>query len=332
MAAIWVVLFHAFEGKHITNLAHLFPHWFRIVVFERGNLGVAIFFVLSGFVIAHSLREARVTWSYFARFILRRSLRLDPPYFVSIAIVLGLAFISAGVKREVFVFPEFRALAAHMVYLQGLLQIEQINDVYWTLCYEVQFYLVLCALFGLSQRLPQIGSKLLFISTAVVSLIWGLGIYQENLLSGLFVNLWYGFLLGVFGYWAYTKRLSIMWFYLYAVSILLSGFWRSDLFALVCVGTSILLVTAVDKNWLSWNGFQFLGSISYSLYLIHNPVTGASFYVLRKVFIGTAFQEAIMLFLTLCLCIIASYVVWRLVELPCVRYSRRIELNPRRDN
>lgn len=54
------------------------PSWVASVL-DHGNLGVAVFFVLSGFVIAHSLHGVRVTPSVVGRLMLRRSLRLDPP-------------------------------------------------------------------------------------------------------------------------------------------------------------------------------------------------------------------------------------------------------------
>ena len=53
---------------------------------KLGFVGVDIFFVLSGFVIAYSVREARITPRFLGRFALRRSIRLDPPYWITIAI------------------------------------------------------------------------------------------------------------------------------------------------------------------------------------------------------------------------------------------------------
>ena len=47
---------------------------------EQGHLGVEVFFVLSGFVITHALRPLRMCPSVVGRFVLRRSIRLDPAY------------------------------------------------------------------------------------------------------------------------------------------------------------------------------------------------------------------------------------------------------------
>ena len=42
--------------------------------------------------------------------------------------------------------PDARVLAAHLLYLQDILELPQINTVYWTLCMEIQFYLIFCLL------------------------------------------------------------------------------------------------------------------------------------------------------------------------------------------
>ncbi len=61
----------------------LFQFWF-----DLGWMGVQVFFVISGFVIAYSVRNARVTPGYLANYALRRSIRLDPPYWTTILFVL----------------------------------------------------------------------------------------------------------------------------------------------------------------------------------------------------------------------------------------------------
>ena len=63
----------------------------------NGWFGVDIFFVISGLVIAHSVGDSLVTPRYFANFALRRSIRIDPPYWVAlIACVLVQQFGRPG--------------------------------------------------------------------------------------------------------------------------------------------------------------------------------------------------------------------------------------------
>ena len=155
IAAMLVVLFHANEGKHIPTLFQNLPRWFQLII-ENGNHGVAIFFVLSGFVISHSVYSHRVTGTFISRFVVRRSLRLDPPYWVAIAVTLGFAYLSAAFIPDKAT-PEWslNQIIAHFFYLQAILGFPHVNDVFWTLCLEVQFYLVYIGLLLIARNDPQ---------------------------------------------------------------------------------------------------------------------------------------------------------------------------------
>ena len=334
VAALWVVFFHALEGAHIDSLVAALPQSLVTVIFKWGHFGVAIFFVLSGFVIAHSLRDATVTPSYLGRFMLRRSIRLDPPYFLSIILVLAFAYVSATVKREVTPWPTLSQLGAHALYVQGLCGIEQINDAYWTLCYEIQFYLVLCVLIGMSQCIGSHGTAMVFLPAGAVSLLWALGFWSDNIAPGLFTNLWYGFLLGVFCYWAWNRTIPTPWFFVYAFTILISAIVRQNGFAITCSTVALLLFAAARlnqlENWLCWRWLQFLGLVSYSLYLIHNPITGASFYVMKKQLGKSAASEGWMLVMAVVGCIALAYLMTRLIERPFLQLARTVSLTAER--
>jgi peptidoglycan/LPS O-acetylase OafA/YrhL len=68
IAALAVVLFHGLEGGHIAALVTIIPSPLSLVL-EYGSVGVAIFFVLSGFVIAHSLYDEKMRWRLVGRCI-----------------------------------------------------------------------------------------------------------------------------------------------------------------------------------------------------------------------------------------------------------------------
>lgn len=48
LAALWVILFHSVidPDKTISQFTNTLPKWFVYVVFEKGHLGVPIFFVI----------------------------------------------------------------------------------------------------------------------------------------------------------------------------------------------------------------------------------------------------------------------------------------------
>ena len=67
IAAMLVVLFHFCAVAHLADVPVL--GW----LFAHGNFGVEVFFVISGFVIAYSVRNAQHTLPFLGRFALRRS-------------------------------------------------------------------------------------------------------------------------------------------------------------------------------------------------------------------------------------------------------------------
>src|SRR3954470_15126221 len=140
-AALWVVMFHSrnFEAFLGSGLGR--GDVVSLVLFDWGRGGVAIFFVLSGFVIAHSLWRADMTGRAVGHFMLRRSIRLDPPYWASIALALAVAWARGARHGDAF-HVDGGVLLAHVLYLQEFLRLPEIQVIYWTLTYEIQFYFV----------------------------------------------------------------------------------------------------------------------------------------------------------------------------------------------
>ena len=88
-AAACVVIYH-FTHRYNDMFQHSFhvPHWLHY-----GNLGVQLFFIISGFVIFLTLNRTQKATD----FIVSRLSRLYPAYWVAIA----LTFTAAGVSVSV---------------------------------------------------------------------------------------------------------------------------------------------------------------------------------------------------------------------------------------
>ena len=329
IAALWVVLYHAYEGGHIDLLRSQLPHFISVALFEKGHYGVPIFFVISGFVMAHSLNKDKVTLNYFGKFVVRRSVRLDPPYWGSIVLVLGLAFVSAKVTGENFAFPSLSQLIAHLFYAQTILGYEHINIIYWTLCLEVQFYLIYCLMVYVRQKL-NITHLTILLVCGLVSLVWPLKLLPDPLIKGLFLPFWHAFLLGVFVYHTWKKDLSVFFLMSYVVILLLASLYYKNEFTLFALATAVLVTVAAQFGKLSslnWRSLQKLGLISYSLYLTHNPITGASFFVFYKVFGRSYFSEFLGLMFNLTVCILFAFIFWYLLERWSIALSKKIRLH-----
>jgi peptidoglycan/LPS O-acetylase OafA/YrhL len=119
--------------------------------------------VLSGFVIAYSVRSGTYTLDYLGSFVVRRSIRLDPPYWVAIFMESTLIWLSLWMGISVGSLPSPGQFLAHFVYLRNLLGLGDIVAGFWTLCYEIQFYVFLIVLLvvghGLRTRIDPGGMR-----------------------------------------------------------------------------------------------------------------------------------------------------------------------------
>lgn len=112
--------------------------------FDFGRYGVFVFFLVSGYIVPVSLeRRGSVRQFWIGRFF-----RLYPAWCVSVALALalGAAGLSYGLPAALGDRPWASALA-HMTMLQDLLGVPNVVNVFWTLSYEMVFYLLVTAMF-----------------------------------------------------------------------------------------------------------------------------------------------------------------------------------------
>jgi peptidoglycan/LPS O-acetylase OafA/YrhL len=326
IAAFSVVLFHAVGAGQVDLFFASLPSWTRQVLL-LGQNGVAIFFALSGFVIAHSLFDREMTGSELGRFTVRRSLRLDPPYWASIIVAILFAYLSSrvvsGKEFPVYTLPQ---ISAHLVYLQDILGFRSIESVYWTLCLEIQFYII----YGL-MVIAGAWKQVLISAACVVSSLWPLH-FAPMIFPGLFLSLWHTFLLGVAAYWAWTQPKAAPIFCFFAVVMLGAGWTYNAQFTIVAALTSLLLylcaVSGTLYRGLNWRWLQFLGLISYSLYLTHSVVTGAVFRIGRMVTPPGPIMELVWWTVSIAASVVAAAIFWLVVERPSLRLSKWIGARP----
>ncbi|WP_344692853.1 acyltransferase [Sphingomonas cynarae] len=316
IAALWVVLFHANEGGHIPSLRQALPDPIGSFIFDAGHFGVAIFFALSGFVISYGLDRSSATLGFFGTFILRRSIRLDPPYWASMILAVALIAISGLVKHENFTLPDTSSVLSHLFYLQVILDKPEINSVYWTLTYEVQFYLFFVGAIVARFYLRHIFNTPLYIAIDIALFLCAISSalgFFKNVHPGLFFPLWSSFYIGVLAHTATLSKRKILAFIALFVAMLFNGE-----FSIVSAFTATFLLIAMTSGWaksgMNWRWLQFLGGISYSLYLVHNPVTGAVSFVLNKIPLHGTIIDLLKLVMIVISSVIAAYIFWFVIE------------------
>ena len=283
IAALAVVIFHLSLNLK-AELAELLPGFIN-TLFSYGYLGVPLFFVISGLVISLSIKNSPVTRQYAISFVIRRSVRLDPTYWASILFGIMLLSIKNQVLNTTEPLPSPLSVLTHMFYLQDLLAIKPvISVVYWTLCLEIQLYLFYIFTVWLSQFVSRHVAWKTY-SLHLIALL-GAGIYSVTLdfnvtsisVTGLFLSNWHYFLMGVLvGNVIRKLPYSI---YVFAAWVLFEIVFQLGIsikpYAIVGVFSSVLIFFLWRKNLLDTaltrKELQYLGKISYTLYLIHPDI------------------------------------------------------------
>ena len=168
LAALAVVYVH-FADYALPGLRDVVAGWF-----DFGRYGVLLFFAVSGYVIPMSLERH----GSLRRFWVGRVFRLYPAYLLAAGSMLALGAtgihpISGMLRNE-----PLTGLLAHATMTTGLTGISGLAGVFWTLAYEMIFYVLVAALFalGLHRR-----SGWLALGLAGTALIIGDGLPQAVL-------------------------------------------------------------------------------------------------------------------------------------------------------
>lgn len=307
-ASLSVCLFHLFCGN--TNLFPSENIFKPILAF--GHLGVIAFFMLSGFIICYAL-SPHYTYSNFTNFISKRILRIEPPYILSILLILVLNSLSSQITGLPYPINWWNILS-HIAYLNNFVNGEYLNVVYWTLGIEFQFYFIIALIF------PLIYNK----TTLVLFMCGFIGlscipVYKETLTILPYLSI---FGLGMLIY--YFKTLKIIDFWL---SLLLSvglltqiNFYLGISAFLTCIFCSVILLFWEYKHrWI-----YFFSSISFSLYLTHVPI-GGKVINLGLRFVDSLTERYILFITALVISVIFAHIFYIAIEKPAIRWSKKIQ-------
>ena len=253
-------------------------------VTSAAEYGVELFFCISGYVIAGTLRRARNPLV----FIEDRAIRVYPVLWASVLVIVALGIVT---RTHGFEDETWRRLLwevpVNLLALPGILPLDNLHPAAWSLSYEMAFYL-LCALFWASRR--RVGSLALWLAVPVAAVLVVLYPRGAFLLAGILVAEGWprGALLRLARHplplillfllcWRSIQSLSAPRHIIATTVIDWAADWRLPL-ALLGFGAATLGFRGIVAGHGAFGAFlrsrplRYLGTISYSFYLWHPVV------------------------------------------------------------
>ncbi|MFD0941965.1 acyltransferase family protein [Pedobacter boryungensis] len=303
-AALAVVLCH--YGSSLVGYKNLSK------VLNYGQYGVHVFFFVSGYVICLALIKNNYHPKYFFNFLLKRSIRIDPAYLTTIILTLLSFWLFTAIpsfKGNSIPFIPAQFLA-HVFYIVPFTNFGFYNHVFWTLCVEFQFYILIGSLYFLNTNLYyRICFLMLFSVTPFIP--FANSGYLVTTYSPIFA-------IGIatMHYHLTKEKKYLIPIVFSAVSIFLN-FNIGILLLIVGVAIFVSFIKKISKI------FDFLGTISYSLYIIHPLVLIYLLGIYKKLSIPKNL-ELLTLTSQLLIAIICAYIFYILIEKPSITLSKKI--------
>lgn len=348
VAILLVMGFHYFY--HLESFYYkstLYPYgetFSNVLIFKYGYMGVELFFIISGFVIAMTLESSRSVID----FAIRRFVRIWPALIVSGILtffLLNWSDAPFALHRRQF-WPNFLpsfTLTPPSLWSGWFPKVDYVTGVYWSLVVEIRFYMIAAILFWLFSREKLARNLVIF--TLVVYIARALlrrampgynGVYDALFIPDYLP--W--FAAGAVFYELYKERLAkgavlIMLAVIYALIARVSTNYaiigRDPVFASAAALAFMALFWFLATKPSSMRLFEvrplvWIGECSYSIYLYHYAVGMILISQVSKT-IGLAPQLLLVAAISL-LVLAVGRVSYATVENPARRWLTKLLIGP----
>jgi peptidoglycan/LPS O-acetylase OafA/YrhL len=272
-AAIIVVISHA------SNVSGL---WGALLGEGGGQLGVMLFFILSGFLMGSIYLPRRCSTKEGIAYAGHRIARVVPLFYFVVILSLVLTLLGSYLRQDLSFYPiSLSNVLTHLAFVRG-------ESALWTIPVEVQFYVIFVALWWLSRG--SIWPILLALCPclAVYGFIGDAPPYWQIFLlfAGFFLT---GMVVSIVCREAKIVHASLVWSAAFIVALAgliclfpnvghligltLTTRWQNPAYLIVCAALFVTVLYAPIARYVFGNRLMiFAGAISYSIYLLHLPL------------------------------------------------------------
>ncbi|MDF2447533.1 MAG: putative acyltransferase [Bacteroidota bacterium] len=348
LAAFLVLIHHMEQMKELNHVSNFMSHPFFQMA---GEIGVTIFFTLSGFLISYLLlvelnSKKRIT---IKAFYIRRILRIWPLYFIILLISLLTALLMNTLDFDFFttkfvLYVTFLANIAFVAFSAG-----GFPSQIWSVATEEQFYLLWPWLMRWTKgNIFRLTIVIIIIFIALRALFSYFTIPQVNFggvnlwqFMGQFINYFRIDCMaigGLFAFILYRKYALLSFLYskffqLFTIILICGsmffGFKPGIFYYTYYASLSAILILNVASNThslinLEYSFFDLMGKISYGFYMYHPIVLIVlSGYLFRNLNMGSNLGHFIYFLISFILTTVISYFSFTYIEGPFLKLKHK---------
>ena len=279
---------------------------------EWGSYGVELFFAISGFVIFMTLERTRSP----ADFVISRFARLFPAYWTAIVLTsIGVLLLGAPSLAQ-----PGGIIALNLTMTQAFFYLPSVVGVYWSLAVELCFYTCMLALwqFKLLGRIEQV-----LLPWLLLTLLWWAVPALPSRIGLLLVTEYIPFFaVGMAAYRVHAGQrrwIQQMPLLALALGVLILTSTTGGIITFALSLAAFFLIAAGRLSFIDRAPLVWLGTISYSVYLIHQNLGYAL--IARLEALGLA--PALATLLTIAAVLLVATLIQRTIEKPCLVLIRQ---------
>ncbi|ECB4844392.1 acyltransferase [Salmonella enterica subsp. enterica serovar Liverpool] len=329
VAALSVVLYH--YGFHLVPAGGDQSNR----LFSWGGIGVDLFFVISGFIMIIVTHHKEPGFITSTKFIINRLSRILPTYYV----ILFLTFLMGGAMSTFHYEEKTLNLISALTFTPYIhetapmyIPIAGMFNIRWSLSFELYFYIVFSLCLLCKNKLVPLFVWLLapVVLCPIITGVFTLytsgynfnNVYLEFITNPIILEFGFGVLTGLVYLRIkkneYTFHALIP---LFAIVLIIFGISTKyltmySLLTGVAFSILVLILSLSERLFIgSWsNKLVYLGNISFSLYLIHNPLANFILKTVDKYTIN-AMHNGFGVFILLLAAILAAHFSHKYLEL-----------------